>query len=313
MRKNVSSAGVSRRQCFGLPFALFCLLTACTPPAPRPLADAAIRVERSPNFDARRPNLVVLHHTSDGSLDEALSVLTDPRRRVSAHYLVGRDGEIVRLVDEKERAWHAGVSWWGGNTDINSSSIGIELDNDGFEPFPGAQIDALLLLLTDLTRRYDIPGANVVGHADVAPDRKVDPSVRFPWRRLAEHGFGLWCDDPPPAPEALDLTLALAALGYSPLTPEASRQAFLRHYVGGRTLSDAEERALAWCLFQKTGDRGQGTGNRGQRTEDRGQRTVKSRGALRRQILTVSCPPAGAGVYAITPRLPERIGKKRLA
>ena len=247
------STGALRRQYFCLLSSALCLLTACTSPAPHRLADTAIRIEPSPNFDARRPNLVVLHHTSKVSMERALATLTDPGRKVSAHYLIGRDGQIVRLVEEKERAWHAGASWWGGSTDVNSISIGIELDNDGFEPFADAQIDALLALLADIRRRHGLPGANVVGHADVAPGRKIDPSARFPWRRLAEHGFGLWCDDPlPPAPEGLDLTLLLAALGYSPADPEASRQAFLLHYAGGRkTLSEAEEKALAHCLFQK--------------------------------------------------------------
>jgi N-acetylmuramoyl-L-alanine amidase len=254
--------GASRRKIFCLLSSVLCLLSACTPPAPRFFAQAGMRIETSPNFDARRPNLVVLHHTGNGSLDRALATLTDPARKVSAHYLIGRDGQIVRLVEEKERAWHAGASWWGGNTDLNSSSIGIELDNDGFEPFADAQIDALLALLTDITQRYRIPGANVVGHADVAPGRKADPSERFPWRRLAEHGFGLWCDDPlPPAPDGFDLMLLLAALGYSPADPEASRQAFLRHYAGGREfLSRETETALAYCLFI-----------RGQKAEDRGQ------------------------------------------
>ena len=234
-------------------FMLVASLAACTSPAMRSLDGAAIRWEASPNFDARRPNLVVLHHTSNRTLDAALTTLITPWRKVSAHYLIGRDGEIVQLVEEKDRAWHAGASWWGGNTDINSISIGIELDNDGFEPFAEAQIDALLVLLSDVMSRHNIPGANVVSHADVSPGRKVDPSAWFPWRRLAEHGFGLWCDDPlPPAPEGLDLTLTLAALGYSPVTPEASRQAFLLHYAGERgTLSDAEEKALAYCLFSK--------------------------------------------------------------
>jgi N-acetylmuramoyl-L-alanine amidase len=228
-------------------------LAACTSPTMRSVDGTVFRWEASPNFDARRPNLVILHHTSDRTLEEALTTLTAPWRKVSAHYLIGHDGEIVQLVEEKDRAWHAGASWWGGNTDINSTSIGIELDNDGFEPFADAQIDALHALLADVMFRHNIPGANVVGHADVAPGRKVDPSALFPWRRLAEHGFGLWCDDPlPPVPEGLDLTLTLVALGYSPITPEASRQAFLLHYAGGREiLSDAEEKALAYCLFNK--------------------------------------------------------------
>jgi N-acetylmuramoyl-L-alanine amidase len=253
MTKDDPLSGASRRRYFCLLFSVLCLLNACTSPAPRPFAQAGVRAEASPNFDARRPNLVVLHHTSNDSLERALATLTNPARKVSAHYLIGRDGEIVRLVEEKERAWHAGASWWGGNTDVNSSSIGIELDNDGFEPFANAQIDALLALLADITQRYGIPGANVVGHADVAPGRKADPSARFPWRRLAGHGFGLWCDDPlPPAPEGFDLSLLLAALGYSPADPEASRQAFLRHYAGGREFSSGEaETALAYCLFVK--------------------------------------------------------------
>jgi N-acetylmuramoyl-L-alanine amidase len=228
-------------------------LAACTSPAPRLLADGAVRWQASPNFDARRPNFVVLHHTSNRTQHEALYTLTHPERKVSAHYLVGRDGEIVQLVEEKERAWHAGASWWGGNTDVNSISIGIELDNDGFEPFADAQIDALLALLADVIGRNHIPGANVLGHADVAPGRKTDPSARFPWRRLAEYGFGLWCDDPPEAaPETFDPALGLAALGYSPARPEAARQAFLLHYTGGReNLSETEERALVWCILQE--------------------------------------------------------------
>ena len=233
--------------------ALSAMLAACSTPTTRTLDDTSIRQRPSPNFDARRANLVVLHHTSDDTLDEALSTLTSPERKVSAHYLIGRDGEIVQLVDEFDRAWHAGVSWWGGNTDVNSASIGIELDNNGEEPFAEAQIDALLALLADVMPRNGIPGANVIGHMDVAPGRKVDPSALFPWKRLAERGFGLWCEAPfPPAPEGFDLTLALAALGYSPLIPDASRRAFLLHYAAGNeSLPPETEKALAYCLFNK--------------------------------------------------------------
>jgi N-acetylmuramoyl-L-alanine amidase len=231
-----------------LPFVLG--LAACGTPLPRP--GGVVRIE-SPNFDERRPALVVLHHTSDRTLGEALATLTAPGRKVSAHYVVGRGGEVVQLVDERHRAWHAGASWWGGTADVNSASIGIELDNDGEEPFAEAQIGALLGLLGDIARRYALPAANFVGHADVAPGRKVDPSARFPWRRLAGHGFGLWCDAPwPPAPEGFDFALALAALGYSPAAPEAARRAFLLHYAAGRDdLSADEEKALAHCLLAK--------------------------------------------------------------
>lgn len=225
------------------------VLAACAPLAP--YGDSVVRQVPSPNFDARRPTLVVLHHTSNNSTDRALTTLTSPERKVSAHYLIGRDGEIIQLVEETERAWHAGESWWGGNTDVNSASIGIELDNNGDEPFPDVQIDVLLGLLTDLQQRYNIPRANFIGHADVAPGRKVDPSAWFPWRRLAENGFGLWCDAPyPPTEEAGDLALALTALGYSPLTPDASRRAFLLHYAAGdESLPADSQRALAFCLL----------------------------------------------------------------
>lgn len=226
-------------------------LAACAPLPQQP--GVAVRKVPSPNFDARRPNFVILHHTTNATVDMALATLTDPERKVSAHYLVGRDGAIIQLVEEGNRAWHAGLSWWGGNTDVNSASIGIELDNDGFEPFADAQIDALLVLLADIRWRYDIPRANFLGHADVAPDRKTDPSAWFPWQKLAERGFGLWCDAPwPPAPPGADLLTALTALGYSPFVPEASRSAFLLHHAAGNdTLSADEERALAFCLLGK--------------------------------------------------------------
>ena len=181
-----------------------------------------------------------------------MHTLTSPARKVSAHYLIGRDGSIVQLVGENARAWHAGKSWWGGFTDINSVSLGIELDNNGFEPFADAQIDALLTLLADIHQRYHIPAANFIGHADVAPTRKDDPSAFFPWKRLADQGFGLWCDAPlVPAPMGFDVELALTAIGYDPSTPEASRQAFRLHFMHGDPVpSAAAEKAMAFCLLQ---------------------------------------------------------------
>ena len=214
--------------------------------------------QSSPNFDQRRPNFVILHQTTNDNVATALATLTNPQRKVSAHYLVGRDGVVLQLVDEAARAWHAGESWWGGNTDLNSSSIGIELDNTGDEDFAEAQIVVLLALLDELRTRYNIPSANFLGHGDIAPTRKVDPSRLFPWQRLASHGFGLWCETPPPeAPPGFDAMLGLQALGYDVTAPAAARQAFRRHFTGSDANAELTvgEQALLHCLLRKkTGD-----------------------------------------------------------
>lgn len=208
----------------------------------------------SPNFDERRPGFVILHHTGSDTAARAIRILTDPSSRVSAHYVIGRDGRLVQLVEERSRAWHAGDSRWGGNADVNSSSIGIELDNTGDEPFPGPQITALLALLSELRERYRIPDANVIGHGDVAPGRKVDPSRYFPWKRLAEQGFGLWCDAPASvAPAGFDSTLGLQAFGYDVSNPAAAAAAFRRHFRGEERDDanlDATERAVLACLLE---------------------------------------------------------------
>jgi len=207
----------------------------------------------SPNFDERRPGYVILHHTSTDTTARAIGILTDPATRVSAHYVIGRDGRRVQLVDERSRAWHAGDSRWGGNADINSSSIGIEIDNSGFEPFAEPQIRALLALLSDLRERYRIPAANYLGHGDVAPGRKVDPSRYFPWKLLAEQGFGLWCDAPAAAaPPGLDATLGLQAFGYDVSDPAAAAAAFRRHFRSEDRsgVLDDSERAVLACLLE---------------------------------------------------------------
>lgn len=232
------------------------LLGACAPMAPMGTVGPGVPAgwRASPNFDERRPNFVILHQTSNDDTERALHTLTDPLKKVSAHYLVGRDGAIVQLVDERARAWHAGVSYWGGQTDLNSASIGIELDNNGDEPFAEAQIAALLSLLADLKERYRIPDANFLGHGDVAPGRKVDPSRHFPWKLLAERGFGLWCDKPAPPPPGFDAPLALQALGYNPADTEAAVRAFRRHWgpdfanEGSTELGDGDK-AMLNCLL----------------------------------------------------------------
>ncbi len=232
--------------------ALSLLLAACAPVPQR--AGVPTTWRGSPNFNDRKPNFVILHHTSDDTVDQALRTLTDPMRSVSAHYLIGRDGTIIQLVDERARSWHVGESKWGANTDLNSASLGIELDNNGREPFSEAQISALLRLLADFKERYHIPVANFLGHADVAPRRKVDPSRHFPWKTLADHGFGLWCDPPfAEPPLAFDATAALRALGYDTRNPEAAVQAFNLHFLPEERPSALTERGrgLLYCLYQK--------------------------------------------------------------
>jgi len=206
------------------------LVAACAPTPPR--VGSPSEWVPSPSFNERRPNIVVLHHTTNDTATQALQTLTNPTLEVSSHYLIARDATLYQLVDERRRAWHAGTSRWGTLIDLNSASIGIELDNNGDEPFPVQQIEALLALLTDLKSRYAIPRANFLGHADVAPGRKVDPSRHFPWRTLAEHAFGLWCDPPlPAAPPDLNVELALQALGYNTSRLEAAVHAFKLHFI----------------------------------------------------------------------------------
>src|SRR5690606_36097445 len=144
----------------------------------------------------------------------------------------GRNGEIYQMLNDYVRAWHAGAGKWGSVTDLNSVSLGIELDNNGREPFTEPQIYSLLNLLDTLKRRYNIPPANFIGHSDIAPTRRVDPSSYFPWKRHAERGFGLWPDDvlmtPPDNFNPVD---ALRIIGYDTTTLESAIKAFKLHYV----------------------------------------------------------------------------------
>jgi N-acetylmuramoyl-L-alanine amidase len=240
---------------------------ACTSVPPRFAPGVPVRWVASPNFDLRRPQYVILHHTSDDTAGQALATLTDPARMVSAHYLVARDGTVYQLVDERRRAWHAGISRWGADEDINSSSIGIELDNNGREPYAPAQIDALLALLADIRSRHDIPRENFLGHGDVAPGRKVDPGALFPWKLLAQRGFGMWCDAPvgPAAAGAQSGALPgdasgpglrrgddvlLAVVGYDTTNLEAAIGAFNRHFMAleDEPVLSPEGRAVLECL-----------------------------------------------------------------
>jgi N-acetylmuramoyl-L-alanine amidase len=163
------------------------------------------RVEPSPNFDDRtsesgRPDLIILHYTGMQFAHDAILRLCDPRARVSSHYFVVENGSIIQLVQEAKRAWHAGVSQWAGDADINSRSIGIEICNPGHEfgypDFPSRQIAAVTTLCRSILTRNTIRPENILAHSDVAPSRKQDPGEKFPWKRLAQSGVGLWVDVP---------------------------------------------------------------------------------------------------------------------
>ncbi len=136
--------------------------------------------------------MVVLHYTAMESADAACVRLCDEQAEVSAHYLITEQGEVIQLVDEDMRAWHAGAGAWGDVVDVNSHSIGIELANTGDVPFAATQMDALEGLLAGIMNRWDIPAARVIAHSDMAPDRKFDPGPRFDWQRLALGGFSVW-------------------------------------------------------------------------------------------------------------------------
>jgi N-acetylmuramoyl-L-alanine amidase len=225
------------------------------------------RDQPSPNCDARdeRISMVVLHYTDMPSADGALTRLCDPAAKVSAHYVITEEGEVIRLVDESMRAWHAGLSFWRGKANVNGCSIGIELQNPGhtcgYRPFPDAQIDALVPLLHRIVHDYDIPRANVVGHSDIAPQRKLDPGELFPWERLAQYRLAL------PRPTKLELGdpfdndgafyLALERFGYDVSDGKKAVEAFQRRWrpekIDGEI--DGQIRAI---LFQLLLDRDQG-------------------------------------------------------
>ncbi|MGZ3366051.1 MAG: peptidoglycan recognition protein family protein [Caulobacteraceae bacterium] len=222
----------------------------------------------SPNFDQRRgpPDMVVVHYTGMRTGAEALERLCDPEAKVSAHYLIEEDGRVFQLVPEERRAWHAGVSFWKGERDVNAVSIGIELVNPGHEfgygDFPEMQVEALIGLLDAVRGRWTIPNARILGHSDVAPDRKIDPGEKFPWKRLAQDGHGLWIEPgaAPGAPLGLGdegtgvfaLQAGLTRLGYDSAPSgrydahtQAIVKAFQRHWrpEGVDGIADGETRA----------------------------------------------------------------------
>lgn len=227
------------------------VLTACQTTAPRnPMAQWV----PSDNYDQRRAQVIVVHFTEQDSVQRSLDTLRTRNSggRVSAHYLLGDDGAIYQLVSDEHRAWHAGAGSWGTIHELNSASIGIEIDNDGREPFTDAQIDALIRLLEDLTTRHRIPRSAVIGHSDLAPGRKIDPGPLFPWKRLYDAGFGIWPDpDAPPPPPGFDPVDALRLIGYGIDNLEATIHSYRMRFRGdnGKALDQEDLRilhALTW-------------------------------------------------------------------
>jgi N-acetylmuramoyl-L-alanine amidase len=209
------------------------------------------------NFSMRKPNYVIIHHTAQNSCDQTLQTFTLPRTQVSAHYVICKGGVVHQMLNDYLRAWHGGIAKWGNLTDINSSSIGIELDNNGTEPFDSLQIRSLLILLDTLEHRYSIPAANFIGHGDIAPGRKVDPSAYFPWQQLAEKGFGLWYADTTTVvvPETFNNLQGLRIVGYNVKDSSAAISAFKRHFIPadsttGSILSDGERKILYSIMEQ---------------------------------------------------------------
>lgn len=226
-------------------------------------------VERpSPNFNDRKGESVqflVIHCTEMATAEAAIERLCDPATQVSAHYVVDEQGTVYRLVAEDKRAWHAGVSYWDGKTDLNSSSVGIEIANPGEVPYPQAQMDAVIALSRDIVNRYNIRSSYIVAHSDIAPDRKQDPGALFDWQAFSASNLGVW-----PNPSQVDyntsakwtqqdLQAALIKLGFRPTIDQPTLiTAFQRHFqpevfktptqVG---TADAEGKARLACLVRR--------------------------------------------------------------
>lgn len=167
--------------------------------------------KKSPNFDERavgaKVDIIVIHYTSMKSTEAVLEKFADPASKVSSHYLIDEKGNIFYLVDESKRAWHAGISSWMGKDDVNSRSIGIEISNRNGKPYTKEQLFSLTMLIKDIQERHDVLPENIVGHSDVAPNRKQDPGEHFPWEKMSRHDIGRW-----PQPTVKDAFNAAAVL-----------------------------------------------------------------------------------------------------
>ena len=206
----------------------------------------------SPNADERpggaaSVDMLILHYTGMQTAQAAIDRLRDPAAEVSSHYVVDEDGSVLRLVPEHLRARHAGISYWRGRRALNDTSVGIEIVNPGHEwgyrPFPPAQMSAVRDLCLGILSRHAIPARNVVGHSDVAPNRKQDPGELFDWQWLAAAGIGLWPDAV--GRPAADVGTALAEVGYDPDQDNTTAlRAFQRHWCAQDTHGRPDERTV---------------------------------------------------------------------
>ncbi len=212
---------------------------------------------KSKNFNNRKPTVLLLHHTDSNEDVAAIKIFKEGK--ASSHYLISRTGEVFQFVDEKNRAFHAGDSYWNGFEDINSSSIGIELSNDMKTEYTEEQIQSLILLSKDIIKRYGIRQDMVLGHLDVAPVRKIDPYINFPWERLAVEGIGLMCGQEYKdvnIPKGFNWKSALAEIGYNPNYIEKAVYSFRIKYFN-KIPSDKyveptlDEKKYMFCLLEK--------------------------------------------------------------
>ncbi len=204
----------------------------------RPLIDSLGIVENkhwvgTTNFNMRKPNFVIIHHTAQDSCNQTLKTFTLTRTQVSAHYVICKDGIIYHMLNDYLRAWHAGAARWGNVTDVNSCSIGIELDNNGVDTFAAPQMASLTRLLKVLKEKYNIPQHNFIGHEDIAPVRKNDPNINFNWEAFSKKGFGTWYGDTAlvKLPTDFNAITALRIIGYEVKDTASVIQTFKRKYL----------------------------------------------------------------------------------
>lgn len=221
----------------------------------RPDSPHAARLHASPNIEPRcggaRPSMLILHYTGCATCEVAIDWLSRPESKVSCHYVIDEAGWVTQMVAEGMRAWHAGQSFWAGETDINSLSIGVEIQNPGhgagYPDFPEAQMRAVEALSLDIVARNSIRPERVLAHSDIAPHRKADPGEKFDWERLARAGTGHWVA---PAPvDSCDLGLGLRDEGLM----VAQAQVWLRDYGYGAEPSGLMDEQTAFVLtaFQR--------------------------------------------------------------